>query len=128
MGPMDLALSAEEEAQLARGVDQFNTGYFFECHDTLEDLWSGISGTARDFLQGLIQVAVAFYHLGNGNRTGAQSLLARALRRFEAYPDVYGGFDLAAHRTEIASWRDRVAEAELGELTLADLPKWRFDA
>ncbi len=35
-------LDAEERRAFARGVDEFNRGYFFECHDTLEDLWTGV--------------------------------------------------------------------------------------
>ena len=51
--------------------------FFFECHDTLEEVWTGIRGSARDFFQGLIQVSVGFYHHGNGNRGGQRSLPRR---------------------------------------------------
>ena len=119
-------LTAEERLLFEKGVQEFNTGYFFECHDTLEDLWTGLRGPMRDFFQGLIQVSVAFYHLGGGNPSGAESMLLRALKRFEPYPDRYFGFDLGAHRREISSWLARVRGGELGPLTLDDLPKWHF--
>ena len=106
---------------------EFNTGFFFECHDTLEEMWSGVRGPSRDFFQGLIQVSVAFYHLTGGNLAGAQSMLARALKRFERYPDRYFGFDLAAHREELRAWLERIAGGEVGQPTLVDLPKWKFD-
>ena len=80
-GALPPVLSAEDRAAVAAGIAQFNDGLFFECHDTLEEVWSGIRGPSRDFLQGLIQVAVGFYHLGNGNRPGATTLLRRALLR-----------------------------------------------
>jgi predicted metal-dependent hydrolase len=121
------ALSEAERAQLARGVAEFNGGYLFECHETLEDLWTGLRGPGRDFLQGLIQVAVAFYHLGNGNREGFSSLVGRALRRWAPYPDRYLGFDLAAYRAELARWQSRLAAGEAGALDAAARPHWRFE-
>ena len=68
-------LNEEEQAGFRKGVDEFNRGLYFECHDTLEELWSGIRGPGRDFFQGLIQVAVGFQHLANRNLEGARALL-----------------------------------------------------
>jgi hypothetical protein len=124
--PAEPVLRAEQRAELERGVRQFNEGCFFECHDTLEELWSELRGPCRDFFQGLIQVAVAFYHLGNGNRTGALSLLERAQRRLAGYPDRWFGFDLGAHRAELEHWQGRIAEGRLEGLSRADLPFWSF--
>lgn len=119
-------LTEEEAAAFDRGVTEFNAGYYFECHDTLEEMWTGLRGPSRDFFQGLIQVSVAFYHLTGGNRAGAESMLRRALKRFERYPERYFGFDLAAHRAELRRWLDRIAAGEIEGLSLADLPKWSF--
>ena len=119
-------LAPEEQQLFERGVAEFNAGLFFECHDTLEDLWSGVRGPSRDFFQGLIQVSVAFYHLGNGNLAGAESMLTRALDRFAAYPERYFGFELARHRDELLIWLARVREGETGAAGLEQPPKWRF--
>lgn len=119
-------LGPEELRAFAKGVDEFNRGYFFECHETLEDVWMGVRGPSRDFLQGLIQVSVALYHLTGGNRAGAASLLRRALARFRKYPGSYWGFDLDAHRAEIERWLATIGAGEAGSLDLAGLPKWRF--
>jgi predicted metal-dependent hydrolase len=120
------ALTVPERAAFDRGVAEFNAGYYFECHDTLEDMWAGIRGPSRDFFQGLIQVSVAFYHLTSGNLPGAESMLRRALKRFERYPDRYFGFNLVVHRSELQGWLDRIARARVVDLTVADLPKWSF--
>jgi predicted metal-dependent hydrolase len=119
-------LGPEERHLLATGVDQFNRGLFFEAHDTLEELWSGVRGPARDFFQGLIQTSVAFYHLGNANRAGAASLFRRALRRLAPYPETYFGFDVAGHRAALESWLARTETGDIGQPSLEDLPKWRF--
>lgn len=99
------SLSAAERAAFEKGVAEFNAGFFFESHDTLEELWAGVRGPSRDFFQGLIQVAVGFYHLGNDNRVGAERLFGRALGRLEPYPDLYGGFDVEGLRGVVEWWR-----------------------
>jgi len=124
----DPELSDEERHSFDKGVAEFNAGFFFECHDTIEEMWSGVRGPSRDFFQGLIQVSVAFYHLTRGNLAGAESMLTRALKRFEKYPDRYFGFDLAAHRTELREWRERIRVGDACRTALDDLPKWKFDA
>jgi len=111
-------LSAEEEAAFTTGVAQFNRALFFECHDTLEDLWSGVRGASRDFFQGLIQVAVGFHHLWGGNRSGAASLFARALARLERYPPRYAGIEVEALRATVRDWAAAIASG-------ADLPGGR---
>ncbi|PYQ11403.1 MAG: DUF309 domain-containing protein [Acidobacteria bacterium] len=119
-------LGAQERDAFRRGVAEFNAGYYFECHDTLEGMWAGIRGPARDFFQALIQVSVAFYHLTGGNPAGAESMLRRALKRFEPYPDRYFGFDLAAHRAELRAWLDRIRAGQAQDASAAELPRWSF--
>jgi uncharacterized protein len=121
--PPEPELNDEERELLARGVAEFNAGFFFECHDTLEDLWSGVRGPSRDFFQGLIQVAVGFYHLSNGNSGGAATLLRRGLGRLAKYGDRYGGLDLAAPRREVTDWLARVEAGGTFPESLEALPK-----
>ncbi len=113
-------------AEIQKGVEEFNSGRFFECHDTLEEVWRGTRGDARDFFQGLIQVSVGFYHLDNGNRIGAQSQLEKALKNLARYGDSYAGMELAELRRRVQSWLDRIRNAETITGDLADLPKFRF--
>ena len=127
-GVPEPALDEEERRGLEKGVAEFNAGYFFECHDTLEEVWGGIRGPARDFFQGLIQVSVGLYHFGNGNRGGALTMLARGLSRLERYPDRYGGLDLASLRREVSEWRARIEAGEGFPDDLARLPKYRLGA
>jgi uncharacterized protein len=122
----EVTLAGEERTAFDKGVAEFNAGYFFECHDTLEEVWNGLRGPSRDFLQGLIQVSVAFYHLGGGNRAGALSMIGRALKRFAPYGERHWGFDLAALRSELERWQERARSGDLDGITLDDLPKWRF--
>jgi hypothetical protein len=67
--PMSLA------AALAAAADLFDAGLGFEAHEVLEPHWALASPGARQSLQGLIQVAVGYQHLANGNAAGALALL-----------------------------------------------------
>ncbi|WP_156120693.1 DUF309 domain-containing protein [Neosynechococcus sphagnicola] len=75
-------------------IAQFNRGEFYDCHDTLEALWVESSDPLRRFYQGLLQIAVACYHLSNQNLRGAAILLGEGLQRLQSYPSDYGGIDL----------------------------------
>ncbi len=103
------AFSAEEQALLEQGVAQWNARLFFECHDTLEELWTALHDERREFVQGLIQLAVAFYHLGNGNRAGAVRLFERGLERLRRYPERYAGLETGRLREAAALWHEAAA-------------------
>lgn len=119
-------LSDADRALFEKGVAEFNDGLYFECHESLEDLWTGVRGPTRDFFQGLIQVSVAFYHLGNANLAGAESMARRALKRFERYPERYFGFDLAAQREALVLLLERIARGD-AEVAAPDPPRWTFE-
>lgn len=119
------ALSDDDRRLFEQGIEEFNTGFFFECHETLEDLWTGIRGPTRDFYQGLIQIAVALYHLTRGNLAGARSLFQRGLTRLDKYPARFGGLELGALRDEARAWLARIEEGVESEPDLAQLPKLR---
>ena len=78
------------------GIELFNKGAYFDAHEVLEDVWRAASEHDKRFLQGLIQIAVAFHHYGNGNLRGARSVLRRACLNLSQYPGDYGGVDLAS--------------------------------
>jgi len=50
-------------------------------------VWLAVQEPEKTFLQGLIQIAAAFYHLQRGNCAGTVSLLQSALRRLDRYPE-----------------------------------------
>ena len=72
--PLDPADAPLEKA-LAQSALLFDAGLYFEVHELLEPYWLRAAGRERQTLQGLIQVAVGFHHLCNGNDAGARALL-----------------------------------------------------
>ena len=77
-----------------QGVEQFNQQDFYACHDTLEAIWINALPSDKNFFQGILQIAVALYHLGNENWRGAVILLGEGTNRLTAYPSDYGKIDL----------------------------------
>jgi uncharacterized protein len=69
-----------DEALRAAAV-LFDAGLYFEVHELLEPCWLTASGEHRPGLQGLIQIAVGYQHLANGNLAGARALLADGAAR-----------------------------------------------
>jgi predicted metal-dependent hydrolase len=81
--------------RVRHGLELFNRGEFFECHEVLEEEWTPERGPRRLFLQALIHVAVGLYHLERGNPTGAIRQLRKGLRKLAGYLPVCEGIDTA---------------------------------
>jgi uncharacterized protein len=84
------------DAALARGLELIRGGEYFAAHEELEDAWRAAEADERDFLQGLVHVAVAWYQAGRGNRVGCERQLAKARRRLAPYAPRHRGVDIAA--------------------------------
>jgi uncharacterized protein len=69
----------------AQGCEEFNSGKYYECHETFEEIWQEEQGEVRDLYKGLIQVAAAFVHISRGNYRGARRLLSTAIGYLEPY-------------------------------------------
>jgi hypothetical protein len=89
-------------AEFWQGIDEFNRGEFYACHDTLEAIWIPAIGSEKSLYQGIIQIAVAIYHLSNLNWRGAVILMGEGLNRLRHYPDEYAGLDLGGFRADVA--------------------------
>jgi len=87
---------AEELPDLVlEGIEEFNRGEFFKCHEYLEEAWMQESGRVRYLYQGILQVGVGFYHLENGNWRGATGLLRNGTIRLKEFEPVTLGVDVA---------------------------------
>ncbi|MBP0021093.1 MAG: DUF309 domain-containing protein [Cyanobacteria bacterium SBLK] len=77
-----------------QGIEEFNRREFYTCHDTLEALWMESAEPHKQFYQGILQIAVACYHLENCNWQGAVTLLGEGTRRIRDYQPDYEGIDV----------------------------------
>lgn len=99
------------DAALGRGIERFNHGDYWHAHEEWESIWLSDRGESRDFLQGLIQLAAAWYHVGKKNWRGATRLFVAALARLERYPAGYLGLDREA---AVIAARDDLATLSSG--------------
>ena len=87
-----------------RGIDLFNEGQFFECHEAWEEIWKRSDGDLKLFYQGLIQAAVAILHAQRGNLEGARSLYEKALAKLDPIPPEHMGLAIADLRLELSKF------------------------
>ena len=73
----------------------------------LEDAWRAAAPAERDFFQGLVHVAVAWYQAGRGNPVGCERQLEKAARRLGPYAPAHRGLDVAAALTSVEAARGR---------------------
>jgi predicted metal-dependent hydrolase len=81
--------------RLLQGIQSFNDGEFFRCHEVLEEAWKSEDGPRRQFLQALIHVAVGFYHSQRGNPAGAVGQLRKGMEKLAGYLPSCEGLDTA---------------------------------
>jgi len=74
---------------LKKGIEEFNRQEFYQCHDTLEEIWMHSIEPDKTFYQGILQIAVGCYHLSNSNWKGAVILLGEGLRKLIQYEPDY---------------------------------------
>jgi predicted metal-dependent hydrolase len=89
-----MTISPTDE-RLQAGINLFNAGEFFACHDVWEDLWSDILGEERDFIKGLIHLTVAMHHFSEGNPGGVRKMSRSATAYLSKYPGGYLQLNIA---------------------------------
>jgi uncharacterized protein len=57
----------------------------------LEDVWRASDASERDFYQGLVHVAVAWYQAGRNRPVATSRQLEKAIRRLTPYAPVHRG-------------------------------------
>jgi len=88
------------------GLAHLRAGRFFEAHEELELAWRAAAPAERDFYQGLVHVAVAWYQAGRGKPVATDRQLEKALRRLAAFEPAHRGVDVAALRRQLAELRE----------------------
>lgn len=100
------------EEKFRKGIEQFNARFFFEAHETWEEIWLTAPEPEKTFLQGIIQVSAAFHHYRRGNPAGAQSLLTAGLLKLSRFRENHQGLDLKALRDAARRWVKALASSQ----------------
>ena len=128
-------LDRDTREALAKGIAEFNSWRFYDCHETLEDVWrevgsKGEEGTLADFYQGIIKIAAGFHHVLRDNYKGAVNLLSDGSRLLEPYRTVTIGVDVEQLLHDVRPCLDRILELgpdRLREFDRGMIPKIAWD-
>jgi uncharacterized protein len=105
----------------AEGIELFNAGRYFECHEVWEEVWKRATSAEKLFFQGMIQAAVAILHVERGNPRGARSTWTKARAKLDRLPTEHMGIALAELRDTVEAF----VTSALGGHPPAPLPKIR---
>jgi len=111
------------DARLRKGIALFNDGRFFESHEILEGFYQDTEEAYKPFLEGLIQLAVAFRIFNElGELKGPVRMIYQALIRFENYQPAFLQVRVNELSADMEAWA-KAAEAA-GAATLPQpIPK-----
>jgi predicted metal-dependent hydrolase len=120
-------MEAQDDPRFLKGIEEFNQRLFFECHETLEEIWLEDHGEARKFYQGIIQVAAGYFKWEQGVPAGALKLWHSGLEKLAPYAPAYLGLNIEAFMEAV---KENLAELETlqrkGEAcTALDIPLLR---
>jgi len=101
------------ETSFKRGLEEIRVGRYFEAHEELEQAWRAAEAEERDFFQGLVHVAVAWYQAGRGRPIATARQLEKAARRLGPFAPVHRGVDVAGVLEQVDAAQARVAEGSL---------------
>lgn len=89
------------DPRLVEGLELFNAGEWFECHEAWELLWRDTPGPGRELYRGLIMAAVALEHWRRGNPKGARQMWQKARPRLARFAPDADGLDLGTFRDRL---------------------------
>jgi len=95
------------------GLEHIRARRFFEAHEELETAWRAAAAEERDFHQGLVHVAVAWYQAGRGRPVATARQLEKAARRLGPFAPAHRGVDVADVLAQVERARATVASGSL---------------
>jgi predicted metal-dependent hydrolase len=98
---------------LQRGLELIRQGRYFEAHEELELVWRAADAAERDFYQGLVHVAVAWYQAERGRPIATASQLDKAAQRLGPFAPEHRGVDVASVLAQVSAAREIVGGGSL---------------
>ena len=84
-----------EEIIFLKGIASFNNKSFYDAHESWELLWTEYALQDALFIQGLIQLSVAFFHITNLNLIGSKNLFNKCLPKLKKFPSNHRDLNLS---------------------------------
>ena len=92
----------KEDILFNKGIEAFNKREFYDAHEYWEELWLDCKLNDAQFIQGLIQLSVSYFHFFNQNLNGARSMLKKCLIKFDPI-EVARGIDVIELKLQICN-------------------------
>ena len=105
-------MELQDDPRFIKGIEEFNSGLYFECHETLEEIWLEEHGEDRKFYQGIIQIAAGYYKLQQGVPVGAIKLWRTGIEKVVPYGPVFLGINVD---TLVTAVRANLEQLETGQ-------------
>ena len=92
------------------GLELYNHGEYYECHEELEKAWKATPEEPRVFYQGVIQTASTFHHYVRQAYLPALTLIYLAIEKLTPYRGTFLGLDTARLLDELEPWVGKLRE------------------
>jgi predicted metal-dependent hydrolase len=109
-----------------RGLEELNEERFLEAHEVLEDLWHEYRDVDRPFIQGLIQIAAAFYHLQSNNLRGAVSQFSKGSQKLTNFLPAYKNVSVARLLDDVQKNLQRIQQTSDGNVDAVKYPRIQY--
>ena len=110
----------KEEELFYKGLDSFNCKKYYDAHEYWEELWLNYKLKDAKCIQGLIQLAVSYFHFYNDNIKGAKSMALKCLSKFENYK-INRGIDISSLVLEIESLIEEYSSASASKIRVSNI-------
>lgn len=112
--------------EFLEAIDQFNREEYYECHETLEDLWQAEKGRIQDLYKGILQIGVGIYHARRSNLKGALRLISSGMKLMSQFTPSCLGIDVEDFLQMTGRMKEELEKMESGEtLSPEFIPKIR---
>ena len=101
-------------------MEQFNSGLYWECHETLEEVWLETLYPVRFFYHAIIKVSVGFHHMNRHNRHGARVKLGDAVRLLPFFQPQFLRVRTDALLRDASTWLESLGNTDHVDWTALD--------
>lgn len=109
---------------VVEGLELFNQGEFYKCHDALEEAWMADKSAGRNLYRGVLQIGIAYFQIERGNYRGAVKMLMRVRQWLDPLPDTCRGINVADLRQNAAAVQQAITN--LGPKRISEFDKSLF--
>jgi predicted metal-dependent hydrolase len=85
----------------AQGIEMYNEGHYYQCHDYLEEAWMADETPGRNLYRGILQVGIAYYQIERGNYRGALKMLLRVKQWLAPLPSTCRQVNVSRLREDV---------------------------